>query len=152
MTKFLHSSGGANDVSVTKFLNEAVAHYLDSSVTKFLQTVSDDLSTAKFLAQRNGDPQVAKYLQQALDDIAVTKYMENVMTKFMETQEDGFVADHGLTHGLEHHGVDYPHHGHNLASSNDITVTKFLNNPANDTSVTKFMDTANDTSVTKFLN
>jgi hypothetical protein len=31
-------------------------------------------------------------------------------------------------------------------------VTKFLNNPANDTSVTKFMDAANDTSVTKFLN
>jgi hypothetical protein len=31
-------------------------------------------------------------------------------------------------------------------------VTKFLEGPANDTSVTKFMDTANDTTVTKFLN
>lgn len=70
-----------------------------------------------------------------MDDIAVTKYMENVITNFLETDES---ADLGI--------------GQNLASSNDITVTKFLNNPANDTSVTKFMDTANDTSVTKFLN
>ena len=34
--------------------------------------------------------------------------------------------------------------------SNDTTVTKFMDT-ANDTTVTKFMDTANDTSVTKFL-
>lgn len=53
----------------------------------------------------------------------------------------GFAADLGLEFGQQ-----------NLASSNDITVTKFLNNPVNDTSVTKFMDAANDTSVTKFLN
>jgi len=30
-------------------------------------------------------------------------------------------------------------------------VTKFLDGTGNDTSVTKFMDSANDTSVTKFL-
>ena len=39
-----------------------------------------------------------------------------------------------------------------MDTSNDTSVTKFLDSAANDTSVTKFMSATNDTSITKFLN
>ena len=88
-----------------------------------------------------------------MDDIAVTKYMETVISKFLENQDDDDnnfkTGAQEWFKGLKTDNMDV---GANLAYSNDITVTKFLNNPANDTSVTKFMDSANDTSVTKFLN
>lgn len=66
MTKFL----AENDISVTKFLNQAeddiaVTKYLasnDITVTKFLEQIQGDLDTAKYLAMSNGDENVAKYL------------------------------------------------------------------------------------------
>jgi len=104
-------------------------------VTKFLDTIGNDLSTAKFLAQSNGDDElVAKYLQQAMDDIAVTKYMETVISKFLEAQESD-----KLDLGIDLKGT--------------LDFSKSLESAGNDTSVTKFMDAStNDTSVTKFLN
>ena len=91
----------------------------------------------------------------------MTKYMETVISKFLEQQnesdqEENFELDIGgkfkdgplkVAGDL---GIDFKK---NLEqASNDITVTKFLDNPGNDTSVTKFLNTGNDTSVTKFLN
>ena len=39
----------------------------------------------------------------------------------------------------------------NEAGLNDVSVTKFLDQAADDISVTKFMHTSNDVTVTKFL-
>ena len=54
---------------------------------------------------------MSKYLQQAMDDIAVTKYLESTLSKFLESEDNG-----------------------------DISVTKFLAQASNDTTVTKFLD------------
>lgn len=63
VTKFLHGSGGANDITVTKFLDHALSQYLDTTVTKFLE---NDISVTKFLAQANNDVTVTKFLDEAV--------------------------------------------------------------------------------------
>lgn len=63
VTKFLHGSGGANDITVTKFLDSAMGQYLDTTVTKFLE---NDISVTKFLAQANNDVTVTKFLDEAV--------------------------------------------------------------------------------------
>ena len=52
----------ANDVSVTKFLETALANFLldDSAVTKLLE--ENDITVTKFLEQASNDTTVTKFL------------------------------------------------------------------------------------------
>lgn len=149
VTKFLEQK--ADDISVTKFLNEYV-------VTNFLETASPHehleqnviqmlgTSTARFL--ESNDVSVTKFLEQAigamlLDDEAVGQFLEEQndisVTKFLDAPQNQ--NDITVTKFLNQ-------------NTNDITVTKFLNNQSNDVTVTKFLDAPqnqNDITVTKFL-
>ena len=76
-----------NDISVTKFLETALANFLldDSVVAKFLQ--ENDITVTKFM---DSDP--------LYNDISVTKFMDSwadendiSITKFMDSQFQNFV-------------------------------------------------------------
>ena len=118
-------------ISVTKFMETALANFLldDSAVKAMLD--ENDISVTKFLAD-NGDISVTKFLdghpdEDEVNDISVTKFLSSD-----ETSDN----DISVTKFLD-------------AQANDVTVTKFLDTVAgdNDISVTKFMDAA----LSKFL-
>ena len=100
------------------------------SVIQKLATANDTTVT-KFL-----DSTFSMFLDQSSNDITVTKFLEGVnpaLYKQLEVVEDDIAI------------TKY------LASTNDITVTKFLAQAADDIAVTKFLNTSNDITVTKFL-
>ena len=137
VTKFLQ-----NDISVTKFLEKSndttVTKFLDDVVASFLE--QNDTSVTKFLSSQEGDQAVAQYLEETLittflesDETPVTKYLERTVTPIL-------FLDSATSHFLD---------------ANDITVTKFLetalaNFLLDDRLVSKFLE-ENDITVTKFL-
>ena len=113
-----------------------------------------------------------------MDDIAVTKYLENVLTQFLEyengdisvtkflgTEDNEYVLSGApycssvsykdpCCHNASDISICGPvkNQAMNLATSNDVTVTKFLDQRSNDVTVTKFLNGDNgDISVTKFM-
>lgn len=108
-----------------------MTHFLDSTVTKFLDQVQDDISVTKFLAEN--DVTVTKFLSQAEDDIAVTKYLaENdiTVTKFLQAISEDLAAAKFLAQ-----------------SNGDSVVSKYLQQAMDDIAVTKYMESV----ITKFL-
>ena len=124
MTKFLERS---NDTTVTKFLDHAVAAFLDQN----------DVTVTKFLNAQDNDETVAKYLE------------DTVITNFLQTDEIP-------TKYLEYNAIKYLGcAAARFLESNDVTVTKFLetalaNFLLDDRLVSKFLE-ENDITVTKFL-
>ena len=76
----------------------------------------------------------------------MTKFLDNVVSKFLNEVLPSYHREHG---------VDLPHYLDTTVTKfledNDISVTKFLYQRSNDTTVTKFMNASNDVTVTKFM-
>merc|ERR1712060_96128 len=92
----------ANDITVTKFLETALANFLlddgavsemlkenDISVTKFLGD-ENDISVTKFMdAEDNGDISVTKFMDSDNGDISVTKFLDSAM-QFLAEEDTRF--------------------------------------------------------------
>jgi len=111
VTKFL-------EASITDFLldDEAVASFLDTTVTKFLDSSEDGIA-------------VTKYLDSSEDGIAVTKYLSgapsyNTYPGNTDVNKNRNV-NMTIIQFLEDYMHEHPEHMLHEAP-NDISVTKFL--------------------------
>ena len=79
-SKFLE----ANDISVTKFMETALANFLldDGAVSEMLQ--ENDITVTKFLDQRSNDVTVTKFLDQRANDTTVTKFLDSALSSFLQ--------------------------------------------------------------------
>ena len=189
VTKFLSSNETAvtkyleqdNGTTITKFLegaiagflldDEAVANFLDTTVTKFMETADyNDISVTKFLDSAEDGIAVTRYLDTAEDGIAVTKYLSGAPS-YNTYPGNSNVADGApsnrnvnmtIIQFLEDYIHEHPEHMlHDPVANGDISVTKFLQETANVTqsmneqgqrmNIIQFLQD-NDISVTKFLN
>lgn len=74
----------ANDVSVTKFMETALANFLldDGAVSEMLE--ENDISVTKFLEQHSNDTTVTKFLDQRSNDVTVTKFLDTALTNILQ--------------------------------------------------------------------
>ena len=120
----------------------AVASYLDTTVTKFLEEAEDGIAVTKYLHDAFNDISVTKFLEEAEDGIAVTKYLESAedgiaVTKYLEgntptyntfpanTDVNKRNVNMTIIQFLEDYMHEHPEHMMHDAP-NDISVTKFL--------------------------
>ena len=103
---------------------DRASKYLDTTVTKFLDSEEDGIAVTKYLGTtpKTDNAAVKEYLNGP-NDISVTKFLDGdndiSVTNFLDSSEDG------------------------------IAVTKYLGQRSNDIVVTMFQNL--DTTVTKFL-
>ena len=139
MTKFLEAA-----IANLLLDDAAVARFMDTTVTKFLQSEDNlnDVSVTKFMEAEDGIA-VTKYLESAEDGIAVTKYLESAedgiaVTKYLSgtptyntypgsTDVNNRNVNMTIIQFLEDYLHEHPEHmGHGALDPNDISVTKFL--------------------------
>ena len=74
----------ANDITVTKFMETALANFLldDGAVSQMLE--ENDITVTKFLDQRSNDTTVTKFLNQRSNDITVTKFLDSALANFLQ--------------------------------------------------------------------
>ena len=143
--------------------DEAVASFLDTSVTKFLDSTAEDgIAVTKYLHDAFNDISVTKFMEAEEDGIAVTKYLSGAPsynTYPGNTDVNKRNVNMTIIQFLEDYMHEHPEHMDHDAP-NDISVTKFLQQNANVTqsqtqngqkmNIIQFLQD-NDISVTKFL-
>ena len=142
--------------------DEAVASFLDTTVTKFLDSTEDGIAVTKYLHDAFNDISVTKFMEAEEDGIAVTKYLSGAPsynTYPGNTDVNKRNVNMTIIQFLEDYMHEHPEHMDHDAP-NDISVTKFLQQNANVTqsqtqngqkmNIIQFLQD-NDISVTKFL-
>lgn len=120
------------EASITDFLldDEAVASFLDTTVTKFLDSSEDGIAVTKYLDSSEDGIAVTKYLDSSEDGIAVTKYLSgapsyNTYPGNTDVNKNRNV-NMTIIQFLEDYMHEHPEHMLHEAPINDISVTKFL--------------------------